>query len=197
MRYFVACLAVLAGLAFGGTAQASSHTRVYESLNVQPLLHNQLNAMDANRPAIVALAEKLLPTDTEVVALRHFIIAQRRACMGGVVPAFYAGMEGSPFHLCTHAFLAGTQALLKRLELVAGHRLDVQVLSEQVKMDLLADGAGPVCVNSATSFNTDTIHGVDWPDLKHPSRSTLVVVFGFVFLFVVVHFRRRRLQAAQ
>lgn len=195
-----ACLAVLAGLLMVSSAQAERHGRIYAMVSaqtgydLQPLLHDQLAPMDANRAAIVTLAQKHLPNDTMALALTDYIGKQRRACFtnlaGGLIPVGLAAAERSPLHLCTHAFLAGTQALLQRLNDKAP-TAEVQALYAKV----FAEGGLVGCVYSATTFDTNRI---EYPPVLNPHDMLelygIAAIFGLIILAPgLPRARRRRL----
>jgi hypothetical protein len=188
-------LAALAGLLLGTPAQARSHGGIYANLSaqtgydLQPLMHDQLAPMDANREAIVAMAQKYLPYDDTANTLVAYIGEQREACAyglaGGVIPVGLAALEASPLHLCTHAFLAGTQALLQRL--------NDKAPTDEVKalyVKVFAEGGLVGCAYSDRRFNTGNIIHVGLPSIPRPPDGLLIV--GGLSVALLLHYRSRR-----
>jgi hypothetical protein len=185
-------------LAFSAPALAASHGGIYArvaaatGLTIPALAHNQLAVMDAARADIVALSQQLLPHDPTAQTLRDWVAEQRAACLYGLVRADWAGAEGSPLHLCTHAFLAGTEALRQLLLLKAGENLDVQGLNTRVTTALLLADAAPLCRYSGRSFDTaEVIH----PHLDlhfDGSESSTGGTAAFVILALLLYVRHRR-----
>jgi hypothetical protein len=188
-------LAALAGLLMNAPAQARSHGGIYANLSaqtgyeLQPLMHDQLAPMDANRNAVVALAQKYLPYDGMANTLISYIGKQREACAyglaGGFIPVGLAASEYSPLHLCTHAFLAGTQALLQQLNSKAPAD-EVKTLYGKV----FAEGGIIGCAYSAKTFNTDDIVHVDLPDI--PRLPNSLAIGGGLFVGLLLFYRSRR-----
>ncbi len=200
-------LVVFLGLAlalFGTPAMAAYHGGIYAyiatetGITVPPLIHGQMVALNDNRAAIVALAQQVAPDDSIAMQLRGYISQQRAACLWGVMPLSIADTE-SPFHLCMHGYLAGTKALLMRLQDVAGTNAAVQALADKVNLAILYDGGGglALCLNSDTAFHTADIIRPQWADVpRHPvTLATLVLPFVLLFGALLWPLRQRRLRA--
>jgi hypothetical protein len=146
--------------------------------------------MDANRDAIVALAQKYLPYDDMANTLVTYIGDQRQSCAaglaGGLIPVGLAASDWSPLHLCTHAFLAGTQALLQRLNDKAPAP-EVETLYARV----FEQGGLVGCVYSTRRFNTNDIVHVDLPDMPHLPDS-LIMAGGLLVGLLLLYRSRRR-----
>jgi hypothetical protein len=202
MTRILAFLALVASL-MGTPALAAGHGSIYSyiatetGITVPPLIHGQMVALNDNRAAIVALAQQVAPDDSIATQLRGYISQQRAACLWGIMPLSIADTE-SPFHLCMHGYLAGTKALLMRMQDVAGTNAAVQALAEKVNLAILYDGGGglALCLNSDTAFHTADIIRPQWADVpRHPvTLATFVCPFVLLFGALVWPLRQRRLR---
>jgi hypothetical protein len=76
---------------------------------------------------------------------------------GGVVPGSLTD-ETSPFNECSHAYLAGTSALLAHMEKMPAVAADAKALSDKIELEMLANGSARVlCRYSGEAFNTGEI----------------------------------------
>lgn len=163
-------LAVIACAWFGlaGSAMAENHNdaaaqvAARSGIQIPALVHNQMLGLESNRAAVVALAAKVAPADAVANKLRAFVGEQFAACGYGLVPYAVADTL-SAFHACSHAYLAGTKALLMRVGELAPADADVKALNAKVDADLFAYGVGvAMCLNSAEGFDTARVVPPDW-----------------------------------
>ena len=164
----------------------------HNGLFVPPVMHPQMPAMAAEAGATRRVAEQLLWDDRDGRRLLQFLEYQSFACLWGRVPGSITD-ENSPFNRCAHAYLAGVQALLVRLQLVRGDHAAVRRLTQAIADDPMA--AAPLCQFSAEGFWTGTIIGPDWPDLlHHPEVLTwfggLLLLAGSSVFLVIAGLRR-------
>ncbi len=107
-----------------------------------------------NMPAILAVADRQTGLDETARRLRAFVDWQYFFCFCGLVPGSLKDEE-SPFNECSHAYLAGTQALLLELRQTRGDRADVRALVDKVGLDMVRNSAALVlCRFSGEAFNT-------------------------------------------
>jgi hypothetical protein len=184
-------LAWLAGLfllafVIASPAQAEGHGGIYAYIKTEtgiaiaPLIHGQMLVMNANRPAIVALAAQAAPDDAIASQLSAYVGQQYRACFWGAFGVGIADTE-SPLHVCTHGYLAGTQAMLIRLRDAAGANPAVQAMVNKVELEMLANTASlSICSASATPFNTAQVLGPQWSTL--PAYKPVQAAFALLLL---------------
>lgn len=122
--------------------------------------------------AILDLANREPFPDRPFRRLLNFVEIEQFNCLWGLVPASISD-EDSPFNECSHARLAGTQALLLHMEKLPGDQRAVQDLVQQIDTAMvMRDAALELCRYSDEPFNTaDTItpHWLSvprhWPSL--------------------------------
>ncbi len=124
--------------------------------------------------------------------LQGVINIQFSACAWGLVPGGIE--EDSPFNECTHAYLAGTRALL-HLQGPPGDQTAVRALVEKVGLDMLANNAAPVlCRYSDEPLNTAEIVYPRWGDAA-ASNAGLMTAAAFMLAGCAawwrMHWRRR------
>ena len=158
--------------------QGVAHEPPAEGIAIPSLSHGQMAVIAANRAAILNLAARQMPTDRVMRRLQGFISIQFSACAWGLVPGSLE--EDSPFNECTHAHLAGTQALLLHLQGMPGDRTAVHALVERIELDMLANDAALVlCRYSDEPFNTAEVVYPRWGDA---TASTAGVVTAACFM---------------
>ena len=83
--------------------------------------------------------------------------------------------ESSPFNECSHAYLAGTKALLLHLQTMPGNRAPVAALIRTIDLEMLARGASLVlCRYSDQTFNTAAVIGPRWSEMLFDPPCLLV-----------------------
>lgn len=151
---------------FLGVNSASAHHR-RASLNpagieIANLTHGQLRVMADFRTAIVDLAAKQVHTDDVLRRLLNFTNIQFAYCFWGLIPGALSD-EASPFNECTHAYLAGSKALLMHLQNVAEDRDAANRLAMQINEAMMYERSSlQLCQNSLGTFNTAEIVYPDW-----------------------------------
>lgn len=151
---------------FLGMSPASAHHRRASSnpagIEIPNLTHGQLRVMADFRHAIVNLAAKQVHTDDVLRRLLNFTNIQFAYCFWGLVPGALSDEE-SPFNECTHAYLAGSKALLMHLQNVAEDRDAAHRLAMQINEAMMYERSSlQLCQNSLGSFNTAEIVYPDW-----------------------------------
>lgn len=146
-----------------------AHTGPARELSIPNLSHGQMTVIAANRSAILELAAEQTPTDPMMRRLQGYINLQTFACMWGMIPGSVDD-ENSPFNECSHAYLAGTRALLMHLLAMHGDRATVRALAEKIEFEMLQNKASLVtCRYSDEPFDTADIIGPHWNEIPcHP-----------------------------
>lgn len=154
-----------------------------DGLVIPGILHEQMTVIADNLPAIRAVADRQIPTDRVMRQLQGFVNFQSFACMWGIVPGSLSD-EGSPFNECTHAYLAGAQALLIHLQdMHGGDRVAVRALGNKIELEMLKHNASLVmCRYSDEPFNTGDVIPPHWTEI--PGHRPSLMTFGGVVLFV-------------
>lgn len=193
MRIFAFIVAIALVFMAPPKAFASTHDKgPVMGITVMPLAHNQLDSFNQHRSAIVALAATV--EDATLAELSNYVKAQHRACLFGIMPASMSD-QLSPFHTCTHATLAGTQAMLERLKQLMPNAPELQALNAKVEASLLEAGGLSLCLNSDQRFNTAQVIGPNWPDVPNHRVSALTLGLPMLLLMLAgVAFATRRRQ---
>lgn len=170
-----------------------------KGLALPNLTHGQMLVIAANRAAILKLAAAQNPTDPTLRRLQGYISLQTFACLWGLVPGAVED-ESSPFNECSHAYLAGTKALLMHLLAMPGDRAPVRALADQIELEMLRnDAALDLCRYSDEPFDTAHIVGPHWSEIpSHPkSALSLAGVAGAALSWLWLAARPRRRVAGQ
>lgn len=145
-----------------------------DGIPIANLTHGQMTVIAENRTAILGIAARQQPTDRVMRRLEGFVAIQFSACGWGLVP-FSIGNENSPFNKCTHAYLAGTQALLLHLQGMPGDRTAVRALVEKIQHEMMESGTAlQLCRYSEEWFNTAEIVYPDWQQIAGSIMAPLV-----------------------
>jgi hypothetical protein len=155
----IAGLALFASIPASAHHIGATHLGPAKGLSIPNLTHGQMSVIAANRSSILQLAEAQTPTDPTMRRLQGYISLQFFACLWGLAPGGVDD-ETSPFNECSHAYLAGTRALLLHLLSIPGDRTAVRALVDKIEMEMLANGASLIlCRYSDESFDTADIMG--------------------------------------
>ncbi|MFC2250338.1 hypothetical protein ACETRX_11995 [Labrys portucalensis] len=173
-------LVLLANSAFAHR-QASDGDGTGAGIPIPNLTHGQMAVIAANMPDILALADRQTGLDETARRLRAFVDWQYFFCFRGLVPGSLKDEE-SPFNECSHAYLAGTQALLLKLRQTRGDRAEVRALVDKVGLDMVRNNASLVlCRFSGEAFNTADVVSPRWSEVPgHPP--SLATFGGLAFL---------------
>jgi hypothetical protein len=173
-RLFRLCLAVTGFVLLTSLPASSHHLRLAHTgpskgLSIATLSHGQMAVIAAHRSAILALAAQQTPTDPTMRRLQGYINLQFFACIWGIIPGSIDD-ETSPFNECSHAYLAGTRALLMHLLTMQGDRAPVRALADRIELEMLQNNASLVmCRYSDEPFDTGEIIGPHWSEIPfHP-----------------------------
>ena len=124
--------------------------------------HGEMLAVANYRSDILALAQRQLRTDPTLRRLMGFVSLQHFACLWGLVPGSLTD-EASPFNECSHAYVAGTRALLAHMGTMPGDQSAAKTLEARIAADIAADPVfAALCANSSETFDSGMIIGPDW-----------------------------------
>ncbi len=179
MRAFL----IIVSLAFLTVGSAETHQQRKSSatsgISISNLTHGQSAIIADYRSAILALADSQVVPDSETRTLQNFVHLQFAYCLWGLVPGSVS-YEDSPFNECSHAYLAGTRALLDRLRQAEDTRAKADDLAEEINRAMVQTGAAlDICSNSFAAFNTAEIVLPKWSDI---SFNPLGLLLGFIIL---------------
>ncbi|MBS0232115.1 MAG: hypothetical protein JSR99_01370 [Proteobacteria bacterium] len=165
------------------TGYAEAHHRLKGSaasgISIPNLTHGQLGVMTRYRSAILALADSRVSPDSVTRTLQNFVHLQFAYCLWGLVPGSLS-YEDSPFNGCSHAYLAGTKALLDQLRQAEDTRAKADDLAEEINRAMVQTGAAlEICSNSFAPFNTAEIVMPEWSNI---SFNPLGLLLGFIIL---------------
>ncbi len=108
--------------------------------------------------------------------------------------------ESSPFNECSHAYLAGTKALLMHLLTMPGDRAPVRALADRIELEMMRNNASlDLCRYSDEPFDTADIVGPHWGEIPFHPKSVLSLagVAGAALAGLWLAARPRRLFARQ
>lgn len=179
------------------SAPADAHSkRQSEStagLSIPNLSHGQLRVMAKHRATILDLANKQVRPDAETRTIHNFVKLQFTYCLWGLVPGSLAN-EDSAFNGCTHAYLAGTKALLHQLERTSAQPSTVRDLAMQISVDMLREETAlEICANGVDPFNTADIVMPEWSGVTINPIVLLysLIAFSVTGILFAIHFFRR------
>ena len=145
-----------------------------DGIVIPTLTHGQMAVIAEHRTAILDLAAQQIPTDAVMRRLEGYVSFQFFACLWGVVPGSLS-QESSPFNECSHAYLAGTKALLLHLQTMPGNHAAVTALVRSIELEMLAHGASLVlCRYSDEAFNTSEVIGPRWSNMPFDPPCLLI-----------------------
>jgi hypothetical protein len=148
---------------------------------IPAITHGEILVIAKYRSLILDLAARQPVTDPTLRRLAGFVSLQYFACFRGLVPGSLSD-ESSPFNECSHAYLAGTRALLAHMVEMPGDQSAAKALQDHIATELASEPAfGALCSNSQELFDSGIIVGPDWAML--PAHSPTVLTFSaFTFL---------------
>ena len=150
-----------------------AHAGPPKGLAIPNLTHGQMLVIAANRAAILKLAAGQNPTDPTLRRLQGYVSLQTFACLWGLAPGAVED-ESSPFNECSHAYLAGTKALLMHLLEMPGDRAPVRALADRIELEMMRNNASlDLCRYSDEPFDTADIIGPHWSEIPSHPKSAL------------------------
>lgn len=187
-RRFGSCAWLVVSLAFLAAAcpTAAHHMKMQGPIIGVPIPaigHGEMPVFADYRAAILELAQRQPLTDPTLRRLAGFVSLQYFACFRGLMPGSLSD-DASPFNECSHAYLAGTRALLVHLTQMAGDQSRALALQKEIEARLASDPASSsLCSASQQIFDSAVIVSPDWAMMwEHPPT---VFTLLFLILFVV------------
>jgi hypothetical protein len=149
---------------------------------IPAIAHGEMPVVDGYRSEILDLAARQPRTDPTLRRLEGFISLQRFACFWGLVPGSLAD-EASPFNECSHAYVAGLQALLAHMAAMPGDQSEAKALQARIAAEIASDPVFAVlCSNSGETFDSGIVIGPDWG--LAPAHGPTVLTFAGAALLV-------------
>jgi len=133
-----------------------------DGLSIPSLTHGEMAVVADYRAAIFDAAAMQFPTDENFRRLFNFAKIQYTLCMWGLMPGSIRD-EASPFNECSHAYLAATRAVLKRMLDMPGDKATARSLLDRMETDMIRAGAAfELCQYSGEPFNTEELIYPRW-----------------------------------
>jgi hypothetical protein len=149
---------------------------------IPAISHGEMQVVARYRTLILDLAARQPVTDPTLRRLASFVSLQYFACFRGLVPGSLSD-ESSPFNGCSHAYLAGTRALLAHMVEMPGDQSGAKALQERIATELASDPAsGALCSNSQELFDSSIIVAPDW--VMIPAHPPTVLTFSAFTLLI-------------
>lgn len=122
-------------------------------LEISAIAHSDMAFVAPYYGAIIALAERQTRTDERFRRLLNYTRIQKTYCLWGLVPGAITNEESS-FNRCSHAYLAGTWALLEHLATKPEAHAQAARIVASIENDRSAALAFVLCQSSAETFHT-------------------------------------------
>ncbi len=149
---------------------------------IPAISHGEMLVLAKYRTRILDLAAQQPVTDPALRRLAGFVSMQHFACFRGLVPGSLSD-EFSPFNECSHAYLAGTRALLAHMAEMPGDQSAAKALQMRISAELASDPAfGAFCSNSQQVFDSAIIVPPDWAMI--PAHPPTVLTFSAFALLI-------------
>ncbi len=161
-------------------AHSSRAPQNTSGLPIVNLSHDQLRVMDRYQRSIVALAAREISPDVATRTLYNFVNLQFAYCLWGLIPGALTS-EDSPFNGCSHAYLAGSKALLEQLQRSSSDPAEANQLAARIQSDMQREETGAlICRNGVHTLNTAEIVFPEWSGIAFNPLLTLLgfIVFG-------------------
>lgn len=174
-------LSLSAALLSGSAAAHSSRKPLNTSgLPIANLSHDQLRVIERYKDSIMALAARQISPDLATRTLYNFVNLQFAYCLWGLVPGALTN-EDSAFNGCSHAYLAGSKALLVQLQRSSSDPAEANQLAARIQSDMQREDSGAlICRNGIEPLNTAEIVFPEWSGIAVNPLLTLLafIVFG-------------------
>lgn len=147
-------------------------------LPIANLTHDQLMVVARHKNAILGLAARQIHPDLETRTLLNFVNMQFSYCLWGFVPGSLTD-EDNPFNGCSHAYLAGSKALLEQLQRSSDEPELANELASRIQSDMVREHAvGVICSNGVAPLNTSEIVLPEWSGIAFNPILALLAFFG-------------------
>jgi len=162
--------------------QGVAHEGPAIGVAIPAISHGEMQIIAKYRTRILDLAARQPVTDPTLRRLAGFVSLQYFACFRGLVPGSLSD-ELSPFNECSHAYLAGTRALLAHMVEMPGDQSAAKALRERIDAELASDPAfGALCSNSQQVFDSAIIVPPEWTMI--PAHPPTVLTFCALTLLI-------------
>jgi hypothetical protein len=174
----IAAISILAA----STPVWAHHVPPHEGPNVgvgiPAITHGEMLVVAKYRAELLDLAARQPLTDPTLRRLAGFVSLQHFACLWGLVPGSLTD-ETSPFNECSHAYVAGTRALLSHMVAMRGDQSAARTIEKRIETELASDPVANMwCSNSSEAFDSGIIMGPDWQLV--PSHPPTLATFLFL-----------------
>lgn len=179
--FVLLCIAAtpLSGPAAAHRSQSAVNT---SGLPIANLTHDQLRVVDRHKDAILHLAQRQISPDLKTRTLLNFANVQFSYCLWGLVPGSLTD-EANPFNGCSHAYLAGSKALLDHLQRSSDDPGRAHELAGRVQADMVREhSVGQICSNGVAPLNTAEIVFPEWSGIAFNPLLALLALIAFFTL---------------
>ncbi|CAM5761367.1 hypothetical protein LMIY3S_00115 [Labrys miyagiensis] len=182
-----------AGADAHGSGTANIDGSRARGLEIRAITHSDMEFVSPYYRAIIALAEKQTSTDETLRRLLNYTKVQNTYCLWGLVPGAITDEESS-LNLCSHAYLAGSWALLQHLRARPDARAPAAEIIAAIEKDRSASPMLILCQSSAETFHTGEFIVPLRPTVAAGWLLSLAVMGGLAIVFaspVITQARRR------
>ena len=174
--------AIAAVIPAGAHHRGAPHDGPALGVGIPAISHGEMPIIAKYRTLILDLAARQPVTDPTLRRLEGFVSLQFFTCFRGLVPGSLLD-ESSPFNECSHAYLAGTRALLAHMAEMPGDQSAARALQERINAEIASDPAfGAFCSNSQEIFDSAAIVTPDWATI--PAHPPTVLTFSVFMLLI-------------
>ena len=184
------CLIAVVSILAASTPVWAHHQPPHEGPNIgvaiPAITHGEMLVVAKYRAEILDLAARQPRTDPTLRRLAGFVSLQHFACFWGLIPGSLTD-ETSPFNECSHAYVAGTRALLAHMVAMPGDLYRARDLETRIEAEITGDPAYSVlCSNSSEAFDSGIVMGPDWQ--LAPTHLPTVLTFFAAMILVTTGF---------
>ena len=177
----IAAAAILAASIPVSAHHQPAHAGANIGVTIPAITHGQMLIVAKYRTEILDLAARQPRTDPTMRRLANFVSLQYFACFWGLDPGSLTD-ESSPFNECSHAYVAGTRALLAHMVAMPGDQSSARALEARIDTELAGDPASnALCSNSSEAFDSGIVIGPDW-QLAPAHLPTVLTFLSFLVL---------------
>lgn len=166
-------------------------------IRIAAITHGQMQVLARYSGTILDLAGRQRGTDESFRRVLNYAHVQKTYCAHGLMPGSISD-ETSPFNQCSHAYLAATRDVLRRMGALPSRSPSVDDLLHRIDVEMLENGAAlALCQYSGEFFNTALTLEPDWSTvLFHPPSLVAIASPALLGLALALVRLRRRSQPA-
>jgi hypothetical protein len=190
------CLIAVVSILAASTPVWAHHQPPHEGPNIgvaiPAITHGEMLVVAKYRAEILDLAARQPRTDPILRRLAGFVSLQYFACFWGLIPGSLTD-ETSPFNECSHAYVAGTRALLAHMAAMPGDQYPARDLETRIEAEIAGDPAySALCSNSSEAFDSGFVIGPDWQlaSVHLPTILSFLALVVIAAIGVCVRLRR-------